>query len=1202
MKRFQKKRLRVTSFVVLLLLLSSYVAFRVMLDPHFVDQKAQRVLSELFGVQVEVHGSSFHPFTGLAIGEVIIPVQHEGRRQVLAELHDIHVNHYLASLFTGRLTISEIRAGSLAVNFARAADGSWNLAPVLATLRSRPLTRSLLPSFRVNDLRLAYHDELTLDRQGRPFDVELRGMLAAVDPRPGQRVLELTLAVDDPDLGSWQVREASLDVDAGELKLTAESNRLPINESLNARLGARGREILNAYGPPAGGDVQFLLHLDYRWAAAKPLDFRLEADVQGTAVTSVHFPYRLEDVKGLVVLTPEGVHVDHVTAVSGSASFSFTGDFQGYSSDAGVDLSVAAERVRADKKLRTAFSEARRAVFDSFAPSGMIDFHARIARQPGPDRSTSVSIEARNSRTGSEPLLVTYVPFPYPLTLTGSATYTDGHVRIDPAKPVLAVHGDNTFSISGSIDPGEPRSLVDLTFRGAGINLEPDLYRALPSENQRLWDYLQPVGKVAATVLVKRDQPSADLTDLDVTLTDLDALFTCRDFPYPIQAGTGSISYRRTALPEPTQTLVLDNLVGRHDKTEVVVNGKLSGLGREKSSPTVDLTISARKLPLNDDLKKAVPASVAWMWDVLHPDPAGLVDARCTFKRDDPSLQGLEYRIQLRALDVALLPDLFPYKLNHLVGQVDFFQPLTGPDAGVGLLTLTRLRGVGDSGARVEVNGSLKGLEKGKTPGLVDLSVSATYVPLDADLRAALSPAYGGTFDALSPTGKVDVFAHLERNTTLGDSLNPRIVVTARGNQIRYEKVPLSLTDVTGQIEILPGQIRLSGLSGKALGGRVTLDGVIKSPADHAVYDLDVHAHDITLDDKLLQVLPEKYRPLVARLDPTGRADVALALAREWVSPSESRVHYKASLGLREASLAVDPPNTSPDRDQSQPRRLTNIEGVVDVTGVTGVDDLHGRLNLSTVQFGKISISDVMLRVDRYPDRWELYDLDAGLYGGHVTGQIQIRRTSWSGFGAVLSLDELDIARVGAELFNMRPGQVAGKLSGKIELQGTHLAMKDLVGKADLSVSQGKLWELPVVLAMLNVLNIPPMDRTAFTDARAALQLYDSRFHIKRIDLLGNTVSIYGTGEIAAAGDMKLTFLTGISRLGVPDIPIVADIIKAAQKQLMLIKVSGTVRDPKLEVEPVFTITGAVKALIADIFGPSDALTVSKLKEAPPRD
>jgi energy-coupling factor transport system ATP-binding protein len=47
--------------------------------------------------------------------------------------------------------------------------------------------------------------------------------------------------------------------------------------------------------------------------------------------------------------------------------------------------------------------------------------------------------------------------------------------------------------------------------------------------------------------------------------------------------------------------------------------------------------------------------------------------------------------------------------------------------------------------------------------------------------------------------------------------------VTARGNELRYEKFPVPLAEVTGRIEILDGNLRLSGLSGKALVERVRL-------------------------------------------------------------------------------------------------------------------------------------------------------------------------------------------------------------------------------------------------------------------------------------------------------------------------------------------------------------------------------------------
>lgn len=316
---------------------------------------------------------------------------------------------------------------------------------------------------------------------------------------------------------------------------------------------------------------------------------------------------------------------------------------------------------------------------------------------------------------------------------------------------------------------------------------------------------------------------------------------------------------------------------------------------------------------------------------------------------------------------------------------------------------------------------------------------------------------------------------------------------------------------------------------------------------------------------------------------------------------------FQASFGLRKASLALEPPVPSPDRAKPEPKRLTSIDGILEFSGVVtdSSDDFQGRMNLVRAQLDKFTLTNATMRFRRFPDRWEFYDLDAGLLGGKLTGQVQVRRppesaesSSWSGFAAVLRLRDLDLAHVGTELFDMHPGQVQGKLSGSIEIQGTRLALKDIVSRSELYVKEGKLWELPVILSLLNVLNIPPMDRTAFTEARLNLEVYDSRFHITRVDLLGSTVSIYGKGEINPSdGAVNLTFLTGINRLAVPDIPVVGDILKAAQKQLMLVRVGGTVRTPKLDVEPVAPVTNTIKAIIADIFGPPNPVVATQLKE-----
>jgi len=1200
MRRFLKKRFRVSVLAILLLLMSSYAAYRVMLDPKLINRKAQRVLSEMLGVPVEVHGATFHPLSGLTIERVIVPVTHDGQRQVLADLHHLVVSHYLASVFTGSLNIREIRADSLSLHLSRDAAGAWNLQPILQTLQSRPPTRSILPAVRVNNLRLSYHDEKTLDQQGQPFDVQVLGVLAALTPQPGQRSLALELAVDDPDLGRWQVRGASIDVDTGELKLTAESTHLPINNALTERLGARGREILSAYGPPVGGDVKLNLYLTYQWTTPDPLWFRLEADLQGTDVTSVHFPYTFHDVQGHLIFTADGVHVERLTGVSDTAVLSVTGDVTGYNQNAGIELAATIDNLRLDEKLRSALLPERQRVYDQFSPSGLVDVAVRIHRDLGPGKNTDIAIDARNAKTASEPVCVTYAPFPYPLTLTGSGTYLNGHLRIDPEHPLVAVHDRNVFTISGTVDPGSPYGLIDLAFRGSDVALEPDLYAALPESSRLLWDYLQPRGKVDFALALTRRRPDVELTDIELSLNKIDALFTCRDFPYALQADAGSILYRRTASPEPLQSLLIKDLAGNHKDTRMKVNAQLSGFGDPRTPLLLDINVAANRLPLDDDLRKAVPESLHWMWDLLHPDPRGLVDAQCSIRRSDPSVGPLEYRLQFRPLDVSVQCEPFPYRVNNVVGQVDFFQPSTGPDAGVGQITFTRLRGKSDSGALVELNGSLKGLAKDKSPDLVDVTITGTNVPLDTSLRSALAPTYGKTFDALSPTGQVDILYQLKRDAAHDKEIQSRILVTALGNEVNYSAFPVPLKQVTGRLEILPDQLRLSGLSGKAFGGRVTLDGTINHPGPKSEYDLSFHAYNIVLDDTIPPLLPERYRSLFHRLDPTGRADVAMTIARSWTDAGQSSLRYKAALGLREASLLFDPPSDPAEPSPTpEPRRFTDVEGVFDLVGAISPDsdDLKGRLSLATLTLGKLPFTDLTLRFDRTRDRWEIYDLQAGFFGGRISGRVQIRQDSWTGFAAMLRLEDLDLARLGTDIFKMRAGQVAGKLSGKIELQGARPSLEDIVGRADLAVTEGKLWELPVILSLLNVLNIPTLDRTAFTDARADIQFYSRRFHIKRIDLLGNTVSIYGTGHIDTSGDMALTFLTGISRLAVPSIPIVADVVKAAQKQLMLVKVQGTVRDPRLEVQPIAPVTGTVKALLDDLFGPPDAVTPSKLKE-----
>ncbi|HUV39067.1 MAG TPA: hypothetical protein VMY39_05605, partial [Planctomycetota bacterium] len=162
--------------------------------------------------------------------------------------------------------------------------------------------------------------------------------------------------------------------------------------------------------------------------------------------------------------------------------------------------------------------------------------------------------------------------------------------------------------------------------------------------------------------------------------------------------------------------------------------------------------------------------------------------------------------------------------------------------------------------------------------------------------------------------------------------------------------------------------------------------------------------------------------------------------------------------------------------------------------------------------------------------------------------------------------------------------------SGKLRLQGKGSDTGALIGEGDLRVKEGRLWEIPFVLSLLKVLNLSLPERTAFTDGSCKFAFYGRKVHVSELNLIGNAISVYGKGTVNAGGTVNFSFETGFGRLRLPPVPFVTDIIRGVQQQIISVRMTGTLKQPRLEILPIVPLT-------APVFGLVDSITVTKEHE-----
>src|SRR5207249_1047999 len=133
------------------------------------------------------------------------------------------------------------------------------------------------------------------------------------------------------------------------------------------------------------------------------------------------------------------------------------------------------------------------------------------------------------------------------------------------------------------------------------------------------------------------------------------------------------------------------------------------------------------------------------------------------------------------------------------------------------------------------------------------------------------------------------------------------------------------------------------------------------------------------------------------------------------------------------------------------------------------------------------------------PEVLRLPSLKAQLFGGNIGGTARVE------LGPMLHY-EVDLTALGVKLEEFgrhnRLGpntQLSGQATARLYLRGHGTELAGLEGQGSIDVPNGRIYNLPVLLDLLKVLNLRPPDRTAFEEAHASFGIRGQRVHVNRL-------------------------------------------------------------------------------------------------------
>ncbi|MFQ5429827.1 MAG: AsmA-like C-terminal domain-containing protein [Phycisphaerae bacterium] len=884
---------------------------------------------------------------------------------------------------------------------------------------------------------------------------------------------------------------------------------------------------------------------------------------------------RMTQVRGKLRLQPDRLTVD-ITAIVNGAACSVQGSLEqidGELKQIGIDLAIKAERMRApegaDREKMLASGQVpegiKRFVRD-YDPFGEFDLDLTVTRAEKQAASLRVAGCIRPLKAVGSARW-----FPYRIRdLEGVVEFDGDDVTID----LSGRHDSGDVTIEGHLDRRYAKSEISLDIRGSAVPLDKDLYEALPEHYRAAWRRFKPRGTADIHASLHRpgvdgDAPAPRL-DKHIAIDLIDSQAWLSLYPRMLDHVSGRLEVEGDRIR-------IVGLTGDSDGASVRLDG--DAIVTASRHPEVELRIEAKGVRLDDSFGSALPPEGRGAFAQFQPE--GRVDILGTLSLHDPE-RGLVWDLRADVYDTRLLYELFPYSIEAVHGRIEI-----RPDT-ISILDVHGRHGEADIRAR----GTVRRRENGYS---ADLALIGDGLRLDYELYHALPDALKTVWNLLEPDGWVCVRTGLHFTSQDGQTVRKhRTEIEPINAALCFRAFPLPIAAVNGKVLVTGGRVEIASLTGEAGGGKLELSGEIDLSEPGRRGTLVVRAGEMRFDPALIEAMPDALRRVLESLVPRGRFDLRLDPLR-FETDDHGRTHWEF-----DGCLTLD--------DVGARLGITLHHCTGTMTG-QGAIDVDGRVSLEADAACKQAVLagwqlqniKARIRTDSAEKRILITDGNADLYGGEAMGFARIDLDeARSSYEASFTMHDLQLSRY-LDLHRAKradpeggPGSTArGSVSGNFVLRGKTGRGGYREGFGEAFLSEAQVWKLPVFLAIFQVLNLTP-DENVFHDGRLEFYLSGDTLTFHKIDLQGKAMSFIGGGTLDLRTDqLDVTLLAG-SPVRVR-VPLLTEIIEGASREIMEVRITGTLAKPNIRPQPLKSLGVVLKTL----FPPAPAPT---RKGPPSRD
>jgi hypothetical protein len=736
------------------------------------------------------------------------------------------------------------------------------------------------------------------------------------------------------------------------------------------------------------------------------------------------------------------------------------------------------------------------------------------------------------------------------------------------------------------------------------LPLNKELFDRLPGGLRDVEQDFSPKGAFCLLLQVKR---AAGRWTNKCTLYPEDVAAVFAKFPYPLEHITGKIEYGCEA--DRCGDRITVSLVGYSGTQRVDIQGTMTAAGeaengdlrsavragsgeprptlasarrpeveqRARKPAALDFVIWAKDIPLDKRLDAALVHEPESQKIARSFHPQGRADIRAHILRAPGSVKCAN-QFLIHFHDASLRYDIFPYPVEKVSGTLDIrpdhweFHDFQGTHKG----------------AEFRAHGGSVPTPDGKH---LTVQISGVNVLLDAEMEAALrQEALKCTWNKMSPAGRINFETRVEEVT--GDN-EPDIAVTVvpLGCRLRPDFFPYELTDVRGTVHYQKQQVQIDKLQARHGVTQLTFDAgqvYLKAGGDVFVNLTNLVANPLTVDEDFLRALPPALRKACETLHLQSRLSLRTNITVDVPGSHEPPyVYWDGGIRLQDAIL-----NAGVQADQ--------VTGVISCRGKHQgtFGDVRGNMELEHARIFRQPFSKIYSQIfvsEKEPDVLLFPNMKARLFDGDVGGVIRVEFGAEPKYELNLAASQMKLEQF-AQYNELGPkAEMSGLAAARLYLKGQGSSLNGLEGAGSVDVPNGKMYNLPVLLDLLKVLNLRFPDKTAFEEARIRFSVHGPRVEISRLDLFGNAISLGGQGSMTVYGkELNLNFYAVWARVMQWSPEAIEKVWPWISQNLLKIKMRGEIGNVQCTKEPVPLLVDPVKELLRGMRRMNGATTIGQ--------